>query len=271
MQKINIANTDIDVSILGLGTVKLGRNTAVKYPTTFDIPDDKTALNLLNTAAECGINLLDTAPAYGNSEARLGELIKYTSHEWVISTKVGEEFDAATGKSTYNFSPEHIQASIENSLRQLQRDYLDIVLIHSNGDDEKIIQHYGALDTLNRLKQKGLIRATGMSTKTIAGGILTAKYADIVMVAHSLTYQKDISVIEHAEQQHKSIFIKKAFDSGHNTLKSPEKNIRKTFDHIYKNLGVSSIILGSINPEHIKNNAISAKKSYGKSLRKNKK
>jgi aryl-alcohol dehydrogenase-like predicted oxidoreductase len=264
MQKVNITNTDINVSVLGLGTVKLGRNTAVKYPTTFNIPDDKTAFAILHTAAEQGINLLDTAPAYGNSEARLGELIKHTSNEWIISTKVGEIFNPATGQSIYNFSPEHIQISIENSLRRLQRDYLDIVLVHSNGDDENIIQNYGALDTLNQLKQKGLIRATGMSTKTVDGGILAAKCADIIMVAHSLTYQQDIPVIEYAGQHKKSIFIKKAFDSGNCTLTSPEKSIQKTFDHIYKNSGVSSIILGSINPEHIKNNSISAKKSYDK-------
>ncbi|TIH03139.1 aldo/keto reductase, partial [Marinifilum sp. JC120] len=66
MQKVNIGNTGIDVSILGLGTVKLGRNTAVKYPQKFDIPNDQEALTILTTASESGINLLDTAPAYGN-------------------------------------------------------------------------------------------------------------------------------------------------------------------------------------------------------------
>jgi aryl-alcohol dehydrogenase-like predicted oxidoreductase len=267
MQKVNITNTDINLSILGLGTVKLGRNTAVKYPTAFDIPNDKTALSILNTAAECGINLIDTAPAYGNSETRLGKLIKHTSQEWVISTKVGEIFNAATGQSTYNFSPKHIQNSIENSLRQLQREYLDIVLIHSDGNDERIIQEDGALDTLNRLKQKGLIRATGMSAKTVEGGILTAQHSDIVMVTHNLAYQDEVDVMHYAQQQNKNIFIKKALASGHSALAQDnaadvEDQVQKSFDCIYQHPSVSSIILGSITPSHIKENAKKAMKSF---------
>jgi aryl-alcohol dehydrogenase-like predicted oxidoreductase len=67
-------NTGIDVSILGLGTVKLGRDQGVKYPNDFAIPDDQQAAQLIAIAREQGINLIDTAPAYGTSETRLGHL-----------------------------------------------------------------------------------------------------------------------------------------------------------------------------------------------------
>jgi aryl-alcohol dehydrogenase-like predicted oxidoreductase len=113
--------------------------------------------------------LLDTAPAYGASEERLGQLLKRTSGQWLVSTKVGEIFDPRTGLSSYNFSSEFIRASVENSLQLLGLDHLDIVLLHSNGDDEDIILKQGGLDSLAALKQEGLIRATGMSTKTVAG------------------------------------------------------------------------------------------------------
>lgn len=262
MQTNKILGTDIEVSIIGLGTVKLGRNTGVKYPSKFIIPNNKEAIHILNTAGKCGINLIDTAPAYGNSEERLGKLLQKTDHSWVISTKVGEEYDASTGQSTYNFTPEHIQTSIENSLHRLQRDQLDIVLIHSNGNDDEIIENYGALDTLNHLKRKGLIRATGMSTKTVNGGILAVQHADIVMITHNLTYQKEVSVIEYAEKHSKNIFIKKALDSGHNTQHSADEKIKQTFDCIYKHQSISSIILGSINPIHIQKNSLNAIKSY---------
>jgi len=69
-QRHQISDTGIAVSPLGLGTVKMGRNTAVKYPRHFEIPDDKQVQNVLSQAWELGINLLDTAPAYGNSEQR---------------------------------------------------------------------------------------------------------------------------------------------------------------------------------------------------------
>ncbi|MGS2717393.1 aldo/keto reductase [Eionea flava] len=269
MQRTKIKGTELEVSILGLGTVKLGRNTAVKYPKHFDIPDDKAALHILNTAADCGINLLDTAPAYGNSEERLGQLLPKTCGHWIIATKVGEIFDASAGESYFCFTPEHIQQSIESSLRRLRRDHLDIVLIHSNGQDRDIIEQEGALETLNYMKQKGLVGATGMSTKTIEGGILAVQQADIVMVTHNLSYNAEVAVIDYANEQGKNIFIKKALASGHNTsaasahIKGEQiDNIRASFDDIYSQQGVNSIILGSITPEHIKTNATKAIDSF---------
>jgi aryl-alcohol dehydrogenase-like predicted oxidoreductase len=71
-----LKGTDLKVSPVGLGTVKFGRNEGVKYPTSFDIPDMDELSNLLALAKEIGINTLDTAPAYGLSEERLGELLK---------------------------------------------------------------------------------------------------------------------------------------------------------------------------------------------------
>ena len=250
----------LKVSIVGLGTVKIGRNTSVKYPNSFDIPSDKEVLKLLNTASENGVNLIDTAPAYGNSEERLGELLRKSNYPWIISTKVGEVFDSTTGLSAYCFTPEFIQASIESSLSKLKCDFLDIVLIHSDGDDEGIIRD-GALDVLQALKAKGLIRAVGMSSKTIAGGMLAAEKSDIVMVTHNLDYQKEIEVIEYAESMGKGILIKKAFGSGHLIT---ESSIEVAFDCIYQQKGVSSVILGSINPSHIEENVQQALRSRSK-------
>ena len=70
--------TGLNVSPLGLGTVKLGRNIGVKYPKKFVIPNNKEAIDLIYKAKDLGINLIDTAPSYGNSEERLGELLKDT-------------------------------------------------------------------------------------------------------------------------------------------------------------------------------------------------
>lgn len=68
-----LGKTGLRISPLGLGTVKLGRDQGVKYPNGFAIPDDDQARQLLTLARELGINLIDTAPAYGvgeNSSAR---------------------------------------------------------------------------------------------------------------------------------------------------------------------------------------------------------
>ena len=150
-QKV-LGKTDIAISPLGLGTVKFGRNTDVKYPHGFELPSDSDLMNLLSVAKDLGINLLDTAPAYGNSEQRLGKLLQGQRHDWVIVGKVGETYEDKT--SSYNFTPDHIVSTVENSLKQLKTDFLDVLLIHSNGDDVNIINNYGVFDTLNTLKQK---------------------------------------------------------------------------------------------------------------------
>ncbi len=250
-----ITDTGLAVSPLGLGTVKLGRNQGVKYPETFNIPDDAHALDLLAQAWELGINLVDTAPAYGHSEQRLGALLPKLSQDWLIATKVGESFNTDTGASQYNFTPEFITQSIQHSLKNLRRDVLDIVLVHSDGNDQQIIEQQGALEVLNDLKQQGLIRATGMSTKTVEGGLLTLQRADIAMVMHNLDYRGEQAVLDQAAADNKAIFIKKALGSGHLALRDgPVDPIQANFDFIVQNPAVASIVVGTITPKHLIDN-----------------
>ena len=180
MQKRRLGGTGLKVSEIGLGTVKFGRNQAVKYPQSFSLPSDIELEKLLATASELGINLLDTAPAYGSSEERLGKLLHGKRHDWILSTKVGEEF--VDGKSRFDFSAAAIQASVERSLKRLQTDYLDVVLVHSDGNDMHLIEQENVFLMLEQMKQAGKIRSFGMSTKTIAGGLLALVQADVVMV-----------------------------------------------------------------------------------------
>ncbi|MCB1615209.1 MAG: aldo/keto reductase, partial [Pseudomonadales bacterium] len=178
-----LGSTGIQVSALGLGTVKLGRNQGVKYPQQFAIPDDATAGLLINTALQLGINLIDTAPAYGNSEERLGHLLKGQRKHWVICSKVGEEF--IDGKSAFDFSEKHTRFSVERSLVRLNTDYIDLVLVHSDGNDRDIIEKTPVLATLAELKKQGKIRSYGMSTKTVEGGIMAARLTDTVMATYN--------------------------------------------------------------------------------------
>ena len=251
-----LGNTSLTVSALGLGTVKIGRDKGVKYPNGFTIPDDKAVTELLAQARDLGINLIDTAPAYGHSERRLGQLLTQRQ-EWVIVTKVGEEFDNDTGESRFDFSPEYVRRSVERSLQRLKTDYLDCVLVHSDGNDMAIIEQ-GTLDALNDLKKAGLIRATGMSTKTIEGGIATLQKADVAMVTYNLQHDEEIPVIEYAAQQHKGILIKKAFASGHLTEDMADP-VQESLNQILGTPGVGSIIAGTINPTHLQENVSKAR------------
>lgn len=245
-----LGQTDLHISPLGLGTVKFGRNQGVKYPTHFSIPKDDVLLNLLAICHDHQINLLDTAPAYGTSEARLGQLLKGQRTDWILSTKAGENF--TDGKSIYNFRPEAIRASIIESLQRLNTDYLDIVLVHSDGNDENIINHYEVFDTLSTLKKQGHIRYYGMSTKTVVGGKLTVDHSDLVMLTYNPTHVEEKSVLDHALEKNKGILIKKAFDSGN--LATKDNTPEQALNFIFQHPAVSSIIIGTINPTHLLDN-----------------
>lgn len=254
--------TDIEVSVLGLGTVKLGRDQGVKYPAHFRIPDDGEARDLLALARDLGINLIDTAPAYGNSEERLGPLMKGQRDHWVICSKVGEEF--VDGESQFDFSPAHTRFSIERSLRRLDTDRIDLVLVHSDGNDETIIREHGTLEALADLKQEGKIRAFGMSTKTVAGGLLAAQHSDCVMVTWNHADQSEVAVVDYCREHNKGVLIKKALASGH--LGGGEDPVESALRMILGHSGVSSVIVGTINPHHLRANVAAAMRTTLKSV-----
>jgi aryl-alcohol dehydrogenase-like predicted oxidoreductase len=133
---------------------------------------------------------------------------------------------------------------------------IDIVLIHSDGNDVPIIEQHRALETLNELKQQGLIAATGISSKTVDGGLLALQQSDIVMVTHNLAYQDEQIVIDTANQLNKAIFIKKAFASGH--LPAGTDAISESFKLIFANPAVASVVVGTINPVHLVDNVAKA-------------
>ncbi len=249
MKLRSLGDTGIMVSPLGLGTVKFGRNEQVKYPKPFEIPEDAEITNLLSLASDLGINLLDTAPAYGSSQARLGKLLPGPRDRWVVVSKVGEFFE--NGESRFDFSFDTTIQVVENSLRTLNMDYLDLVLIHSDGDDLRILEHEGVLDALRALKQRGLIRAHGMSSKSAEGGLRAVEEMDVVMATCNSDYLEDLPVLEAAAARNRGVLIKKGLQSGH--VSGPE-SVAAAMDFVFSQPGVSSMIVGTINPKHLEDN-----------------
>lgn len=249
-------DTGLMVSPLGLGTVKLGRDQGVKYPSGFTIPDDREARQLLDLARELGINLIDTAPAYGRSEERLGPLLRGQRDAWVIVSKVGEEFEG--GQSHFDFSPAHTRLSLERSLKRLETDIIDLVLVHSDGNDVAILRDSGVYETLAELKREGKIRAFGLSGKTVEGGLLALERGDCAMVTYNLNEQGERPVLDYAAEHGKGILIKKALASGHACLGAGVDPVRASFELLFGHPGVASAIIGTINPLHLSHNVATA-------------
>ncbi|MGM0631544.1 MAG: aldo/keto reductase [Pseudomonadota bacterium] len=243
-----LGRTGLRISRLGLGTVKIGRNTGVRYPSAFDLPDDRSVLHLLDTARELGINLLDTAPAYGSSEERLGRLLS-DRHDWVLCGKAGETFH--DGQSRFDFRGTAIRRSLERSLRRLRTDHLDILLLHSDGNDLAILEQTDAFETLERLRKEGLVRAIGLSGKTVEGGLLAlARGADCVMVTFNPEAYSERPVIREAQRLQRGVLIKKALNSGHRA-----NTLQDNMDFVFGEPGVSAAIIGTLNPDHLRADA----------------
>lgn len=245
-----LGRSGLNLSVLGLGTVKFGRNTDVKYPQAFALPTDDEILALLDLAGSLGINYVDTAPAYGRSEARLGTLLPQCSHHFQVVTKAGELYDPAHG-SQFDFSPAGIRRSVEMSLSRLQRTVLDIVLLHSDGDDLRVIEH-GALETLLRCQSEGLIQAVGLSGKTYEGGHRAlAEGANVLMVTLNTQHSADSPLVAEAASYGAGILVKKALDSGH---LGQHEDPAVRLSTLLNDPGITSAVIGTLNPEHLRHN-----------------
>lgn len=254
-----LGSTGIAVGAIGLGTVKFGRNRGLKYAEGFELPDLPSLARLLQEAAGLGVNLLDTAPAYGLAEERLGELLAGQRQNWVIAGKAGEEF--SEGQSRHDFSPAAIRASVERSLRRLRTDWLDLISIHSDGVDETEARFGPALAVLQDLKRQGLIRATGFSGKTTAGGLMALAHADVVMVSFNPEYTLERPVIQAALAQAKGVLVKKALASGR--LAQAPGGLAQALRFAVAEPGVSSVLVGTLNPAHLLESVRAAQAAIG--------
>src|SRR5262245_31605560 len=113
-----LGRTGIELSVIGFGAFKIGRNQQTKYAEAYELPNDEQVSQLLNGVLDLGVNYIDTAPAYGNSENRIGLALDHRKSDYLVSTKVGETFQ--NGRSEFDFSENAVRKSIENSLQCLR-------------------------------------------------------------------------------------------------------------------------------------------------------
>ncbi|HEX2974251.1 MAG TPA: aldo/keto reductase [Tepidisphaeraceae bacterium] len=239
-----LGKTGLTVSPLAFGAFKIGRNQKIKYAASYELPTDTEVDRLLNGVLDLGINLIDTAPAYGLSEERVGQTIAHRRRDYILSTKVGETFE--NGHSVYDFSKAAITYSIHRSLKRLRTEILDLVFIHSDGTDLEILRRSDAVPTLQLLRSQGYIRFLGLSGKTVEGAEAAMDWADLLMVEYhpqDITHQ---TVINRAIEKGLGVLVKKPLASGRIP---PEQAL----PFILKQ-PVSSVVIGGLNLDHIRQN-----------------
>jgi 1-deoxyxylulose-5-phosphate synthase len=149
MDNINLKNTKLNVSRICFGTMTFGGQT-----------DEATATNMINECRESGINFLDTANAYnkGASEEILGRILEGRRHDFIVATKVRNKM--GDGPDMAGLSRAAIFRAIDDSLRRLRTDYVDLYYLHLPDYAVPIDE---SLDAMNELVKQGKVRYVATS------------------------------------------------------------------------------------------------------------
>ena len=211
------------VSEIGLGAWQLGESR------DWETMTDKGANALVHKSLELGINYFDTAPNYGNgtSEDRLGRALRETDRsKIVINTKFGH-----TDKGEINFEADNIRSSLEGSLRRLQTDFADSLIIHNppfkylDGNNNP---HY---EVLERLKEEGKILEYGASLDTYEEmqRFMSTTNGKVIEAFFNIIHQDARRAFKMAKENGVRIVVKIPLDSG---WLSGKYNAESTFNDI---------------------------------------
>lgn len=195
MQYQEFGKTGLRVSKLCLGTWGIGG-------AGWDSYSDESRMDAIKAALECGINFIDTAPAYnaGKAECYVGETLSKLKkrREVVISTKCGNKF--VDGKYLRCGSKESILKQCDESLKNLKTDYIDIYLVHWPDPDVELEE---TIDAVSTLKKEGKILHAGVSNFSKEQIEEAQKYCKIeaFQPQYSLADRKDEKLIRWAHEQ----------------------------------------------------------------------
>ena len=160
LPKRQLGRTGLQVTMLGYGAMELRG-----APRGRDVTDTQAEV-ILNAVLDAGINYIDTSVDYGVSEERIGRYIGDRRSEYYLASKCGCLVGAPPAPrgqtSPHVFTRDNILAGVEQSLRRMRTDYLDVLQFHISPSRQTLEEH-GALETVLGLKRAGTVRHIGMS------------------------------------------------------------------------------------------------------------
>ncbi|AGC91382.1 aldo/keto reductase [Staphylococcus warneri] len=194
-KEVTLGKSDVKVFPIALGTNAVGGHNL--YPNL----DEEQGKEVVRKAIDHGITLLDTAYIYGpeRSEELVGEVVKEYPREQVkIATKGSHYFDEEDNVQQNN-DPEFIKQQVENSLKRLQTDYIDLYYIHFPDDNTPKDK---AVAALQELKEEGKIKAIGVSNFTLDQLKEANKdgYVDVVQLEYNLLHRENEDVMQYAAE-----------------------------------------------------------------------
>jgi aryl-alcohol dehydrogenase-like predicted oxidoreductase len=229
MRRRILGRTGLQVSELSMGTVELGLDYGIAAAGERLRPEEKEAAALLHFALDSGINLIDTARAYGESERIIGRALKGRRREYVLVSKV------KAGR------PEEVRGRVEESLTELQTDSVDVMMIHSGA--EKIQPDSDTLVELQRQRESGKFRFLGVSVygADAALSAIECGWFDCLEIAYSvLDRRPETGVLEAARRNNigiiaRSVLLKGALTSRYQFLPPELASLKSAIERLAQN------------------------------------
>jgi aryl-alcohol dehydrogenase-like predicted oxidoreductase len=188
MDRRTLGKTGLQVSTIGFGGASIG---------FLDTDQDQVA-RLLATLLDGGVNVIDTAAYYKNSEQLIGNAIGHRRREYILISKCGTKLPEI---SAAPYTSELITFTVDRALRNLRTDHLDVMLLHSA--DLPTLQKGDALDAVMKARDAGKIRFAGVSADNEAAAYAaTLPDVTVLETTISIADQANIDTVLPAAQQH---------------------------------------------------------------------
>jgi aryl-alcohol dehydrogenase-like predicted oxidoreductase len=190
MRTRTLGRTEIKVSEVGFGAWAIGGTASLgQFQIGWGKVDDSESIRAIEAAFELGIDFFDTADVYGagHSEELLAKVFSTRRDQVVIASKGGNLTDKH-GQWQKDFSGEFLSQRVEDSLRRLKSDYIDLYQLHTPSTGEQLEQALANAETLDRLVEQGKIRAYGISIGPLEHGLrqIEAGYGSTIQVVYNI-------------------------------------------------------------------------------------
>lgn len=232
MRRRRLGRTGLEVSEISLGTVELGLRYGIGAPDLTEIPSEKDATTLLNAALDLGVNFLDTARSYGTSERVIGKALKNRRHEYILVSKIEPQPQ----------KPNRVRELVDESLRDLQSDYIDIVMIHAGEESAPCQVTANALHDLRKDGKLRFVGYSGYGCKSAQVAIESGQF-DCLQIAYSVMDRRPEKTLLEAARQNdigivaRSVLLKGALTSRYQWLPAEAEPIRRSVKQLVQTIG----------------------------------
>ena len=267
MQLVPLGNTGLQITRLGVGLAEIGN---------LGLDEVEEVGRVLNTALDFGVNFLDTAACYGNSEELIGRTVAHRREEYVLATKCGHVTGGYNGQP---WTAQTIRDSIDRSLQRMRTGHLDLVQLHSCSLE--VLERGEVIQTLQEARNEGKTRFIGYSgDNEDAAWAVNSGLFDTLQTSFSLVDQNARKgLLQAAESKGMGVIIKRPIANGvwgaersdraytdeyfrragamqaeGELPGSPQDRIRLAMAFTFAHSEVDVAIVGTSNPAHMQSN-----------------